>query len=212
MNDDTLVESPAEVQSFLAPASVQRGQEFLEEAQAAIAAGDDGKVEEIREAVMSDPSLGPAVKEQMKSSPADREENNSELKDAQFRLVQIAGEIKDLYIQLIRKAVSTRESNRGGTHDSIGDRDADLKRIVGATTVLLESEKAEDLDAVVGVLNVDDNVDFITRRIKGLVGYFGGSMPEQLRPQARILDEIRAVNESLKTANADWQKKRNQSK
>ncbi|MFZ5376400.1 MAG: hypothetical protein ACOZAN_01885 [Patescibacteria group bacterium] len=203
----------------LTPVSLARGEMMLQEARAAQETGNQQAVTTVKEKILSDPSFGDAVTKKMAEMAAQgsdqaiadqsQEMVQDEEAEAQRRLTQIVGEVKDLYVKLIQVAIANR--NPGGTHDSIGEKgETNLKAIVAKVDELLNTGTAENVEEAVQALNVDGYAQAITGRIKNLVGYFGGQMPNELRIQATILDQIKAANERLKTANADWQKAKGQ--
>lgn len=188
---------------YLAPETLVHGADLLQQGKDALRSGDGATLQAVEAAIITDPSLGPAVQERM------AQENKQDKLEAQQRTSVVVNEIKDLYKELVRAAIANR--NPGGTHDSIGEKnEQNLKAIVDQVTQLLETGAPEDLEKAIQTLNADAFIADITVRISHLVRYFQGEMPDALRPQARILDRIRSANEGLKTANSDWQKLKNQ--
>ena len=206
----------------LTPKSLKRGEDLLKQGRVAEELGDEQTLKEVKEKILGDHSFGEAVREGMdKQDPKQPDTNQPEVADegqrqedskedekseSQNRLSKVVDEIKDLYKELVRSAVESQ--NPGGTYNSIGENgEKDLRAIVEKVTQLLDTGASEDVEEAMKTLNVDIYADAITVRIRRLViGYFSGVMPDALRSQAMILDRIKVANESLKTANSDWQK------
>lgn len=205
-----------DVVDTLTPASMDRAENLLQKGRAAEEAGDQETLAAITSEITRDPSFGSAVRDRMEtgdlqpSDPDDvrqkkEEDTGAELLEAQQRLSKVVDEVKSLYAELIRAAIAGRSV--AVTYDSLGEQsEQELRGVVSRVDSLLNAGSSQDIADAMRALNVDTVIESTTARIRSLVGYFGGSMPDQLRSQAMILDKIKGTSESLKAANANLQK------
>lgn len=160
-----------------------KAENILAEANEAKRNGDQEKVAELTKQIEDDLELSQAIEEHQSDST---EQDLSQIRQAQAEL----SEKMQRLLGLSNDALSSRAVTESLFRDE-DERQRVIQRIKGLESAVSDGDSQSVEQAISEFSNWYQNAQGVIRqRMRAMMGYFGGSLPDRLAAQARLFDQM----------------------